>query len=142
MALTNSFLLQRLGQPQWPRYKKQGWFLEALLDGIFHQFGKTGSSRQRDQAGDTSTPLPQHNHINRRKQGHCLACQGVQIGPWSQSMQKGQERRALGQLDGNALNRQPRPQKCGTHTRWGCDVCNVAICKKPECWYFYHRQKY
>jgi hypothetical protein len=140
VALANSFLLQRLGQPLWPRYKDQSRFLEALVDEIFKEYRQTGATRQRYRAGDTSTPLSQHNHVNRHKQGYCLACQGTQIGPRSQSMQKSRNRRALGQLDENALNRQPRPRKRGTHTQWGCDVCNVAICKKPECWYFYHRQ--
>lgn len=140
VALANSFLLQRLGQPLWPRYKDQSRFLEALVDEIFKEYRQTGATRQRYRAGDTSTPLSQHNHVNRHKQGYCLACQGTQIGPRSQSMQKSRNRRALGQLDENALNRQPRPRKRGTHTQWGYDVCNVAICKKPECWYFYHRQ--
>jgi hypothetical protein len=140
VALTNSFLLQRLGQPPWPSYRSQSRFLDALIDGIFEEYRQTGSTRQRYRAGDTSMPFSQHNHVRRSKHSRCLACQGIQIGPRSQSMQKSRKRRALGQLDENALNQQQRQPKRGTDTYWACDVCHVAICKDRQCWYFYHRQ--
>ena len=111
MALINSFLLQKLGQPAWKPYDNQSRFLEALVDMIFNEYHETGTSRQRFRPGDTSMPFSQHNHIRRDKKSRCLGCQGVQIGPRSRS-QSVTKRRALGQLDGNALNRQaPRQNR-------------------------------
>ena len=88
--------------------------------------------------------LPSRSHsITLSAEGKnrvCLGCQGVQIGPRSQSQKKVKKRSPLGQLDGDALNRRAAQRKTGTHTRWECDVCDVAICTGGECWYFYHRQ--
>ena len=138
VALSNSFLLQRLGQPNWKPYKAQSRFLEALYREIFHAYGITGSTRKRYRAGDEFTPFEQHIFDKRGKTSNCLACQGVQIGPRSQSSKK---RRPLQQLDANNTRSQTQPPpKKGTTTQWGCMTCDVAICKRKECWYFYHRQ--
>ncbi|KAH7109340.1 hypothetical protein EDB81DRAFT_427118 [Dactylonectria macrodidyma] len=103
-----------------------------------------GSSRQRYRAGNTTTPFEEHIFDNRKKQARCLACQGVQIGPRSQSVQRPRKQGPLQQLDANSINsraRQRVPKKIGTSTMWGCLTCNVAICKKPKYWCFYHRQE-
>jgi hypothetical protein len=76
-AVANSFLLQKLGQPAWRAYKAQNQWQQRLVNDIFNTYVKTGSSRQRYRAGDEVTPAEQHKHVNRKKQGHCLGCQGI-----------------------------------------------------------------
>jgi hypothetical protein len=141
-AVANSFLLQKLGQPAWKAYKAQSQWQQRLVNDIFNTYGKTGSSRQRYRAGDEVTPAEQHKHVNRKKQGRCLGCQGIQIGPRSRSSQRGRRRRApLIEASDDSLNRRVTRRKAGSNTQWGCGCCDVAICKRPECWYFYHRQE-
>ena len=142
VALSNSFKLQQLGQPDWKPYASQSRFQQALVDEIFKIYGKTGSSRKRYRAGDEHTPIEQHNHVRTRKRSNCLACQGIQIGPRSQSSQHPRKRRQnpapLATLDANSINSRPK----GTMTPYRCDVCDVALCNRSECRYFYYRPIY
>ena len=139
VALSNSFLLQHLGQPQWKPYKAKSRFLEALTDEIFETYNKTGTTRKRYRAGDEFTPLSQHKNVNRGKKTCCLGCQGIQMGPRARVTKK---QRVLQQLDENTLNSRPQPSQTAPKTNLGCDVCDVAICNSPKCWYFYHEQSY
>lgn len=130
IVLINSYILQLRGEPIWPRLASQVQWRQQLVDQLCEAYGKSGGSRQRFRAGDEFTPVSQHNHVNRGKCSRCLACQGHRVGqPRSQSSQK-----PLGPLSNDALNR----RRAAPQTRWGCDVCNVALCNSKSCWDFYH----
>lgn len=127
-SLINSYLLQLKGKPNWKPYKDQVSWRRQLIDELIAAYSKTGTSRQRFRAGDEFTPILQHKHVNRGKISACLACQGHKLGqPRSQS-----QRRPLGALADDGLNRRPKK------TRWGCETCNVALCNQRNCWDFYH----
>ena len=124
-ALVNSYLLQRHGKPNWkPILRQQDW-RRLVAEEIFKTYGKDGSSRQRLKAGDIFTPISQHNHVRRGKGSACVPCQGMRAG---QTRQK--RRQPLGEVSGNSL----KPRK----TTLGCDKCDVPICTRSDCWYFYH----
>lgn len=159
-ALANSFLLQLKGRPAWTPYSSQSHWQQALVNDIFRMYGQEGSSRHLYRPGNSFIPKEQHIFANRGVQSRCLACQGIQIGSRSQSQQHRQGQRNRGsqrprnqgpleQLDDDSLNSRAGPQsghqrsqKTGTSTMWGCLTCNVAICKKPKCWDFYHQPIY
>ena len=127
VALVNSYLLQQRapGPSPWPPYRTQRPWRQRLVDDLIALYGKTGGTRQRFRAGDTTVPLSQHNHVNRGKGGLCFGCQGLRAGEV-----RSRSRQPLGQVSGNRVK--------ATSTRKGCDICNVAICTRQECWDFYH----
>ena len=163
VAVANSFLLQKLGHPQWPKVPTQYKWLDIIINEIFERYGKTGISRQRYRAGDQHTPFELHKMVYA-KQAPCRACKGEQTGYQSQSQAfhrrryKEQQRWALAGLSDDTLNiresgpaentaqngsqrrtrkvRMPRPQQ----SRWRCETCNVALCNTKKCWYFWHRE--
>jgi hypothetical protein len=156
VAVANSFLLQKLGKPQWPKVLTQLKWLEIIVNEIFEQYGKTGTSRTRYRAGDERTPFELHEQVY---EGHaaCRACKGERIGYQSQSQAfqrrrlKQQHRFALAGLSDDALNVQGQSSSKGrnqrrtrkrrtTQTRWRCKTCNVALCNTKKCWYFWHRE--
>jgi hypothetical protein len=131
VALINSYLLQQRapGPSPWPLYRAQRPWRQRLVDDLIALYGKTGATRQLFRAGDTTVPLLQHNHINRGKSSRCLGCQGLRAGEIRQRGTR-RSRMPLGQVSGNSI----KP----TMTRKGCDVCDVALCTRQECWDFYH----
>jgi hypothetical protein len=147
-ALANSFLLQLKGRPAWTPYRSQSRWQQALVDDIFKTYREKGSSRQRYRAGNIAIPIDQHKAGNRGKRSACLACQGIQIGPRSQSSQHPRKQGPLETLDANSINsrvgpqsgRRRQPRRMATKREWGCLTCDVALCKDPKCWDFYHRQ--
>jgi hypothetical protein len=143
VAVANSFLLQKLGDPSWPKVTTQAEWLQRIVDDICVQYGQTGTSRQRYRAGDEITPFPLHKRV-KRTNSNCQACLGVQIGyrTRGQALRRRKRARAaapLNEASDDALNRQVR-KTSRVQTRWGCEQCNVAICNNDKCWYFYHRQ--
>lgn len=125
-ALTNSFILQKRGNPAWKPYTSQQAWRHKLLEELFKAFAKDGSSRKRFKSGDIFTAVSQHNHVNRGKRARCLACQGLQCG----QLRSRSGRRPLVEASGNALT--------APYTRFGCDKCDVALCNPGNCWYIYH----
>jgi hypothetical protein len=130
VMLVNSFLLQQRasGPSPWAPYSSQRQWRQRLVDDLVRLYSKTGTSRERFRAGDTFTAMSQHNHVNRGKSSRCVGCQGLRAGE-VRSRSRGCQQ-PLSQVSGNSL----KP----TMTRKGCDVCNVAICTRQECWDFYH----
>jgi hypothetical protein len=127
ICLINTFLLQRRGKPAWKPYITQKAWRQAVLDEIIKAYAQKGSTRQRLRTGDEFTPISQHKAVQRGKKGPCLACKGYRVG---ESRQK-RRPRPLGEVAGN---RQRAPD-----SRWGCDVCDVALCTSERCWYFWHQ---
>jgi hypothetical protein len=126
-ALVNSYLLQRHGKPNWKPIQRQQDWRRRVAEELFKAYGKDGMSRQRLKAGDIFTPISNHNHVRRGKGSACVPCRGIKAG---QTRHKQQKRQPLGEVSGNSIK--------ARKTDLGCDVCDVAICTSPNCWYFYH----
>lgn len=136
VILINSYILQLKGKPSWKSYNVQTSWRQQLIDALCERYGKTGGSRQRYRSGDEFTPLSQHNFVNRGKKSRCLACQGHRVG---QPRSKGSAEGPLQPVSSNSLNRSS--SRRAVQTVFGCDMCDVAICKSQSCWDFYHYVK-
>lgn len=130
VALVNSYILQARGSPAWKPYKSQHNWHCRLIKELFGAFSKDGSSRQRFRTGDIFTPASQHNLVRRGKRAKCLACQGFQCG----RLRSQSSKQPLAEASGNSLKRR------APYSRWGCDKCDVALCKQGNCWYLYHHR--
>lgn len=129
-ALINSYLLQRDEErSNWKPYKAQDLWREQVCKELIVKYHRDGSSRTKFKPGDAFTPISQHKHVKRGKMSPCKACKGHQVGNAST---QSPARPALGAIDQNA-----RPKR--RQTEWGCDICDVAICTLPNCWYLYHK---
>ena len=127
-CLVNSYLLQLRGQPNWQPYTDQRAWRQQVCDSFFAAYASDGSSRELFKTGDENKPVLQHNHVNRKKRGRCLACQGFQLG------QTRLKERALQPVSRNVRQLRKAPQ-----SRWGCDSCDVALCTGQKCWDFWYK---
>lgn len=123
VALCNSYLLQKKGQPNWKPFPTLHDWRQQVSDDLLRTYGHKGSLRQRNRAGDTVTANSQHKRVHRGKSGPCKGCKGVR---YDEAGRK--------PLQEGGHNRK-RP----TQTRSGCETCDVAICNQKSCWDFYHR---
>ena len=139
VALVNSYVIQLRGpKPSWKRFTTQREWRECIYNELFNTYGQESRSRQRYRAGDErdlQSPDLQRvhinrevNHVNRKVNSDCLACKGFRQG---QIRSKGEKISPFGELSGNCQSRK--------QTRYGCRLCNVAICNSQYCWDFYHR---
>jgi hypothetical protein len=136
VALVNSYLLQRYGQPRWKRYTNHREWRECIYNALFNTYGHESQSRKRYRAGEelddegTETRPIEHNLVRRKNPVDCVCCQGFRQG---QVRSKGQKRRKpLGPGDANKIR---------VGTRYWCSVCQVALCNNDYCWYIYHNRK-
>ena len=113
-AITNSFILQRDGQPAFEPSKTlsewQDRISDAICEHFYDSYRQTATSRKRYRAGDEFTPVWQHK--------------------WGLG--------DVGEPD------QPGPPEApaAQWTRYGCLTCNVALCTEGKCWYIYHQPIY
>jgi hypothetical protein len=121
-ALTNTFLLQKHGQPNWKPFRTLHEWREQISHDLLSQYGQKASLRQRNHTGDINTPVLQHIRVRRKSPGRCAACRGVH---WHEPTKT-----AFKEVSGN--RRVPQ-------SRSGCQQCNVPLCNSDRCWYFYHR---
>lgn len=130
-VLINTYILQHKGQSDQKSRDNQVRWREQLCNGLIAKYHSDGSSRMRFRTGDEFTPYSQHKHVKRTQYSPCKACQGRQLGT---AHTRSSIRPALAPRDSN----NQVPKKRATQTNYGCDKCKVAICTKPDCWYFYH----
>ncbi|KJZ70015.1 hypothetical protein HIM_10596 [Hirsutella minnesotensis 3608] len=134
-VLINTYLLQKRGQPQWPAFQSQVSWRQQLIDELVEKYATQGTSRQRYRSGNDTLPISEHNWARRGSCSRCAACQGFQLGQLrSRSQWHRRQRAPLSTLDDDGLNRRRKvPQ-----SRFGCNTCNVALCRAGDCWYKYH----
>jgi hypothetical protein len=96
VALVNSYLLHRYGQPRRKRYKDHREWRECIYNAVFNTYGHESQSRKRYRAGEeladegTETRPIEHNLVRRKNPVDCICCQGFRQG---QVRSKGQKRR-------------------------------------------------
>jgi hypothetical protein len=140
VALANSFILQKkTQQPHWKPYITLRAWKEAIYNAIFNTYGTESHIRKRYRTGkeEDSEDLEARqihlqrdiNHVHRGKYSPCLACKGCRQGQPRPSKKRKGKGGYLQPISGN---------KRRVRTRYGCKVCDVAICNNADCWYFYH----
>lgn len=142
VALANSFILQKkTRQPRWKPYSTLQAWKEAIYNAIFNKYASDGHTRKRGRTGkeednDNTEARQNHlqrdiNHVYRGKYSPCLACKGCRQGQPRPLKKRKEKGGYLQPISGNERR---------VRTRYGCKVCNVAICNNADCWYFYHTQ--
>ncbi|KEY67450.1 hypothetical protein S7711_10001 [Stachybotrys chartarum IBT 7711] len=134
VAVANSFLLQKHGNPPWMKVRTQLEWVEVIVNAICDHYYQTGASRQLYRAGDEKTPFCNHIRV-RSKNAACRACKGEQMGYRSQSQavqrrkSKEQQRNALAAVSDDALNtrakgrrREPSRKRRTPQSRWRCET--------------------
>jgi hypothetical protein len=143
VTLANSFILQRETiQPHWKPYTTLKDWKECIYNALFNKYASEGHIRKRGLTGkeeDIEDIESQQNHLQRdinhvyrgrHTSSPCLACKGLRQGqPRPFKRRKGQAGH-LQPISGNSAQ--------ALFTRYGCQVCNVALCNNVDCWYFYH----
>ncbi|UPK96435.1 hypothetical protein LCI18_007370 [Fusarium solani-melongenae] len=141
VILVNTYLLQ-LHAPQlnWQRHTNQIEWRECIYNALFNTFHRQSQARKRNRSGDEfDEDDHQHhqnhynrdiNHINRGHCSACLACQGFRQGQIRARSHK--KRRS------KEVSRDARKKPFRRQTRYGCAICDVAICNSQNCWDFYH----
>jgi hypothetical protein len=140
---TNGFILQlKTTSPRWPPYKTLQKWKECIYNALFITYAHESSARKRyrtgkeEDIGDIETH-EKHiqrdiDHVWRGVKSDCLACKGFKQGQPRPFKKRKLEKGSLQPTTGDA--RKTR----GRQTKYGCKVCDVAICNRETCWYFYH----
>jgi hypothetical protein len=148
IALANSFILQlKTTSPNWKPYTTLKDWKKCIYNAIFIAYAQESGERKRNRSGkeeDIEDPETHQKHIQREInwvwrgiKSDCLACQGFRQGECRPSkVRKGSY---LDEVSGNAGRTGHHGR--GKQTEYGCQVCDVAICNDPSCWYFYHTPK-
>jgi hypothetical protein len=129
IALVNNYLLYRaisgeLGDPR--DYKAHRRFLEALVQALITY----------------SMPLepPRHQQVYRDSRAYCAYCRKNKDN-WkprhSQPRTFGIDITNRGPIGG--INKANKPR--GSKTQWGCQQCNVPLCKIGDCWRLWHENR-
>jgi hypothetical protein len=127
IALVNSFILQQRGQPQWKAEMSQGSWRQWLVNDLIEAYAPKTQSRKRFRTGNEFMPTLQHTRVRKGK-SECLACQGLWLG-------QRRSRRSRAALSAISDNSRRAPQ-----SRYGCQECNVALCRLGNCWDLWHNQ--
>jgi hypothetical protein len=124
IVLTNTYLLAKAScRPQIGESKKYYTyrrFLEALAKTLM-----------------TYSETLEHNQILKPTRAYCAYCRNNQLN-WQP---KFQQRRSFG-ADITNIGGGSRGgfggRFRGSRTRWGCDQCNIPLCKIGDCWCLWH----
>jgi hypothetical protein len=140
VALANSFILQKKTRhPRWKPYSTLQAWKECICNAIFNRYAAESGTRKRYRSGkeediEDIEARQIHlqrdiNHVNRGRLSPCLACKGLRQGQPRPAKKNRAKGGYLQPISGNAR---------GPQSRYGCKVCDVAICNNADCWYFYH----
>ena len=133
IALVNSYLLQLHGNPSWKRYKSQTAWRSCIVDALIAAFSPDYKGRKLYRSGHDNLSHPDHQLIyrGRTKNSRCHACLGHRCGVARSQAQE----RALAEINGN------RGRKEAPKSRYGCGLCDVALCNSVYCFDLYHHRK-
>lgn len=133
IALVNSYLLQLHGNPSWKKYKSQAAWRSCVVDALIAAFSPDCKGRKLYRSGHDNLSHPDHQLIyrGRTKNSRCHACLGHRCGVARSQAQE----RALAETNGN------RGRKKVPKSRYGCGLCDVALCNSSYCFDLYHHRK-
>ena len=84
------------------------------------------------------TEISEHNKVLRLNRVYCVYCQKHQLN-WESKHQQwsfGTNITNIGGGSGGGSGGRFR----GSRTNWGCDACNIPLCKIGDCWDQWHRR--
>ncbi len=122
IALTNSYLLAKaiqglvIEKPKLRRHHRR--FQEALAKALM-----------------AYTEAPEHNQVLRLRRTYCAYCRRNEN--W-EPKQQGRPR-VFGTNITNIIGGSGGRVR-GSLTQWGCDSCNIPLCKIGDCWHLWHRR--
>ena len=77
----------------------------------------------------------EHNQIYRPKRIYCAYCRENQLN-WQSKHQQQSFGTNITNIGGGSEG-----QFQGSRTQWGCDQCDVALCKIGDCWQLWHENQ-
>jgi hypothetical protein len=120
LVLVNIYLLAKASGLVIGRRRQHRQFQEALAKALmaYHE-------------------TPEHNQIRRPTRAYCAYCQKHQ----SDWQPKYQRQRSFGTNITNISSRGDYGGRFrGSSTQWGCDLCNIPLCKIGDCWRLWHEK--
>jgi len=82
---------------------------------------------------------PEHNQVLRPTRAYCAYCRNNQLN-WQPKIHRqrvfGADITNIG--DGSRGGSGGEVRFRGSKTNWGCDACNVPLCKIGDCWHRWH----
>ena len=124
IVLTNSYLLakasrrSRIGESK--GYYTYRRFLEALAKALMMY-----------------SESPEHNQIYRSTRAYCVYCRKNQFIWEPKHEQQEHQRRSFG-IDITNIGGGSGGRFRGSKTQWGCDQCDIPLCKIGDCWRLWH----
>jgi Transposase IS4 len=79
------------------------------------------------------TEAPEHNQVLRLRRTYCAYCRKNQH--WKPRQQGRPFGADITNIAGGSGGRFR-----GSMTKWGCDSCNIPLCKIGDCWHLWHRR--
>lgn len=132
LSVVNAYRLSRT-QPDAPNYRqaRQFDFRQRLIVQIM-----AISERTFSKASTNLPPLPQavcaiqsgHEITQGSKWRLCKACTAT-----GRTAIAGTKRKALGEISQNTLRNGDRVKR-PPRTTWGCEICQIPLCNREECW--------
>ena len=135
ISLVNSFLIARHSKKEVQStidFRSQKDFRIKIIDSLL-LMGKDVPGPRKRKIASTNLDLSDiqitgHHQIKRQCRRQCVACKGETI------VDRPIRRRPLATLSANS-----RLARKVTTTLFGCQECNVALCKNSSCFDIYHR---
>ena len=84
---------------------------------------------------------PEHNQIRRPTRAYCAYCRKGQLNWEPKHQQRWHQQRSFGTNItniGGGSGGYYGDRFRGSSTQWGCDSCNIPLCKNRDCWRLWH----
>ncbi len=126
IALVNSYLLAKaiqglvIEKPKLHRHHRR--FQETLAKALM-----------------SYTEAPEHNQVLRSTRAYCVSCRNNRL-IWQPKVQRQRYLGADITNFGGGSRGGSGGRFRGSKTHWGCDACNIPLCKIGDCWRLWHRR--
>jgi len=130
IALVNSYLLSKVSRESEIGPSKGNHdhrkFQDALVEDLI--------------AYTNDTPSQEHQMVARPTRTYCAYCR-ANLSTWNPKLQRrfGAD---ITNINGRSRGQEQRGQEQkrlrGSRVKWGCDQCNVPLCKEGDCWRLWH----
>ena len=126
------------------------WFLDIalvnsyLLSKTYHELVRGKSKHHRDhlrfQEGLAKALMayedsPEHNKVYRPTRAYCAYCREDRLNWQPKHLQPRSFGTDITNISGS------RARFRGSKTQWGCDHCNIPLCKLGDCWRLWHENQ-
>jgi len=127
IALVNSYLLSKVSRE-----------LEIGPSKGNHDHRKFQDALVEALVAYSDTPSQEHQGVARPTRAYCAYCR-TNLSNWHP---KNQQSRRFGvditNISGNSRGQEQKRLR-GSKVKWGCNQCNVPLCKTGDCWQLWHK---